>query len=190
MNLLKQAGWSVLTLIAFACFGLYITSNKPVLKLDNDTLSTTEDTVVTDLTLTQFDANGHVSHYLQTKTVRHVPRNDTHYLTTPTIKIAQENQAPWEINAQEAVAIQSGQQITFHDNVIICQKKGKPAEETRVTTEEITYFPQKQLATTRKPIRLSQAGNVVTSTGMNAYLADNRVQLLSNAQAVYESNHG
>lgn len=190
MNLLRQAGWSVLTLIAFACLSLYLSASKPVLKLDNDALSSIPDTFVTNLTLTQFDSRGHITHYLQTKTVRHVPRNDTHYLTTPHIKIIQKNQAPWEINAKKATAIQAGQQITFHHNVIIRQKKEKSAQDTLVTTEEMTYFPQKQLASTRKPIRLSQAGNVVTSTGMNAYLADNRVQLLNNAQAVYEPNHG
>lgn len=189
MNSLKQIGWSFLTLMALVCLSFYVTHHKPIIKLDNDTLSTTPDAIITDLTFAQFDTNGHISHYLQTQTVQHIPKNDTHYLLAPHITISQNKQAPWQITANKATAIKTGQQIIFQNNVIIRQKKAS-AQETLLTTEELTYFPQKQFATTAQSIRLSQAGTLVTSTGMNAYLADNRVQLLSNARAVYEANHG
>jgi lipopolysaccharide export system protein LptC len=191
MNALKQSTYSFLILITLACSGWYFASNKTTtMKLDDHTLSTTPDTIITKLTLLQFDTNGRVSHYLQTPLMHHIPLNNTHYLTTPHIKVSQDKQTPWEIHAKEATAIQGGQQITFNKKVIIHQERNQRDQETIVTTEEMTYFPQKHLATTLKPVRFSQAGNVITSTGMNAYLAENRVQLLSNARAFYASNHG
>ena len=190
MNALKQATWLFLTLIALACSGWYFASDKAIIKLDDRILSTTPDTIITKLTLQQFDAKGHVSHYLQTPLMHHLPFNNTHYLTTPYILVSQDNQTPWEIHALEATATQGGQQIRFNKNVIIHQTKDEHTQETTLTTEEITYFPQKHLATTPKDVTFAQSGNMVTSTGMNAYLAENRVQLLSNAQATYESHHG
>lgn len=190
MNAIKQSTWLFLTLITLACSGWYFSGEKIVTKLDEQTLSTTPDTVITQLTLRQYNIKGSVSHYLQTPSMDHVPLNNTHHITTPHIIVAQENQSPWEINAIEAIAIEGGQQISFNKNVVIHQPKAAHAPESTLATESMTYFPHKQFATTDKKVTFTQAGNVVTSIGMNAYLAESRVQLLSNAQATYESNHG
>lgn len=190
MNAIKQSTWMFLTLIALACSGWYFSGEKVITKLDEQTLSTTPDTIITQLTLRQYNVKGSVSHYLQTPSMHHVPLNNTHHITTPHIIVVQENQPPWEIHAKEATAIQGGQQISFNKNVIIHQKQDEHTQESTLETEEMIYFPHKQLATTAKRVTFTQAGNVVTSTGMKAYLAENRVQLLSNAQATYESNHG
>jgi len=190
MNAAKQATWLFITILALAGSGWYFASSTPVIKLDDQTLSTTPDTIIRELTVQQFDAKGQLSHYLQTPLMHHVPMDDTHQLDTPHIIIAQPNQPSWEINAREAIALKGGHHITFKKNVTIHQKKDEHREETTLTTEELTYFPKTQLAITEKNITMMQAKNTVRSTGMKAWLADNRVQLLSNARGTYAPNHG
>lgn len=190
MNATKQAEWLFLALLALAGSGWYFASSSRVIKLDDQTLSTTPDTIISELTVQQFDAQGQLSQYLQTPLMRHIPQDNTHQLETPHIIITQPNQPAWDIHAQKATALHGGQQITFNHEVIIHQKKNKNREETTLTTEELTYFPKNQLATTTQEITILQAKNTVRSTGMNAWLADNRVQLLNNARGTYAPNHG
>lgn len=190
MNAAKQAGWLFLILITLACSGWYFASTSShTFKLDDKTLSSTPDTIISHLTVKQFDDNGHVSNYLQTPYMEHVPLNNTHQLVTPHIIVTQKNQTPWEIHAMEATALHGGQKITFNKHVIIHQKQNEQTQETTLKTEQITYFPKKQLATTPKDVTFVQAGNVVESTGMRAYLAENHVQLLNNARGTYAATH-
>ncbi len=190
MNAAKQAGWLFLTILALAGSGWYFASSSPLLKLDNDTLSTTPDTIISELMIQQFNDKGEISHYLHTPVLYHIPLHNTHKLKTPHIIVTQLNHPSWEINAEHATAIGGGQEITFQSNVIIHQNKDEHREETTLKTEELTYFPKSQLATTPKDIQITQAKNIVKSTGMNAYLSENRVQLLSNARGTYAPNAG
>lgn len=190
MNAAKQAAWLFIALLALAGSGWYFASSKTLIKLDDQTLSTTPDTIISELTVQQFDEKGQLSHYLKTPLMRHIPLDNTHQLNSPDIMITQPQQPSWQIHAKEAIALHGGQQITFKNNVIIHQKKSEHREETTLHTEELTYFPKNQLATTEKNIIIMQAKNTVRSTGMKAWLAESRVQLLNNARGTYAPNHG
>ncbi len=190
MNAAKQAAWLFIALLALAGSGWYFASSVPVIKLDDQTLSTTPDTIVNNLTVQQFDAKGQLSHYLQTPLMHHVPLDNTYHLTTPHIIIAKPSQANWDIQSHEATIIHGGEEITFYKNVIIHQKQDKQNPETTFKTEELTYSPKAQMATTPKEISFTQAGNIVQSIGMKANLADNHIQLLSNARGTYAPNRG
>ncbi len=190
MNAAKQAAWLFITLICLACSGWYFASSKQLKKLDEHTLSTTADMIISHLTVHQFDSNGHLSNYLQTPLMRHISLNNTNVLTTPHIVISQDNQPPWEIFAEQATSLYGGQQITFNKNVIVHQKNDKQTQESTLKTEAITYYPKEKLASTLLDVTYERPGNIVQSRGMNAYLAQKRVQLLSKARGVYEPNRG
>lgn len=192
MSLTKHTGWLITAMLSVACSVWYfVNSSHPIkITLDEQTLSTAIDTIVTELSVQQFDIEGTLIHSLHTPLMQHIPENNTHLLKTPHIIVKEANQAPWEIHAETATALYGGKQITFNKNVIVHQNKYKLTEETTLTTEEITYFPKDKLATTLKEVTLKQANNQMQSTGMKAYLAENRVQLLGNARGHYEPNHG
>jgi len=188
MTAIKQIGWLVVAAVSIACSVWYfvLSSNPIKITLDRHTLTTTIDTLVTDLAVRQFNAEGQLTHFLQTPLMQHIPENNTHLLTTPHILVKEDKQPPWEIHANHATALHGGQQITFSQHVIVHQHHDKQSEETILKTEEITYFPKEKLATTLKEVTLTQAHNQMQSTGMKAYLAENRVQLLSNTRGHYE----
>lgn len=186
----KQAAWLFVALICIACSGWYFASSPIVLKLDEHTLSTTVDTIITNLTVHQFDSEGRLVNYLQTPLMHHIAANNTHWLKTPYIVISQQNQPPWEIRAQQATAHHGGQDITFHKQVVIHQNKDEHTQESTLKTEAITYFPKDKLATTLLDVTYERAGNIVHATGMNAYLAERRVKLLSQARGTYAPSTG
>jgi lipopolysaccharide export system protein LptC len=190
MNAMKQSIWACLALMLLAGSAWYYARTSSPIKSDNDSLSSTPDTLITQLSVQQFDEQGHLTHYLNTPSMRHIPLDNSHQFTTPHIIITKANQPAWEINAKDAIALHGGTQITFNHQVVIHQTKDTRTEESTLKTEELIYFPKTQQATTQKEVTFEQAGSIVESTGMNAFLAENRVQLLSNARGTYASNQG
>ena len=186
----KQAAWLFITMIALACSGWYFAGSATTFKLDEHTLSTTTDMVVNNLTVHQFDKDGKLVNFLQTPLMHHVPANNTHVFKTPHITIAQENQPDWDIHALQATSLYGGREITFNKNVVVHQGKDNHTQESTFKTEAITYFPKDKMATTLLDVTYESPGNSVQATGMKAYLAEKRVQLLSQARGTYEPNQG
>jgi lipopolysaccharide export system protein LptC len=54
-----------------------------------------------------------------------------------------------------------------------------------LTTEKVTYYPKEKKATTNLFVTFEQSGNIIESTGMNAYLDEKRVELLHGAKGSY-----
>ena len=190
MNATKQAAWLFIALICITCSGWYFASDKVVVKLDEHTLSTTADMIISNLTVHQFDTEGRLANYLQTPLMHHISINNTHLLKTPHIIISQQNQPAWHIHAQQATALYGGQQITFNKNVVVHQDKSEHTQESTLKTEAITYFPKDKLATTLLDVTYERPGNIVQATGMQAFLAEKRVKLLKHARGTYEAGNG
>lgn len=191
MNAAKQAVWLFSILLLLACSGWYFASTSTTTyKLDDKTLSVTTDTIIKELHVRQFNEQGQLANRLETPLLEHVPLNDTHLLDHPRIMITQENQSPWKIQSEQAVAVNGGEEITFIKNVLVHQNKGENNQESTLRTEKITYYPKTKKATTSLAVVFEQPGTVVKATGMNVYLDEKRVELLSRARGSYVPSHG
>lgn len=170
----------------------YVAYNKHPLPnlLDAEALARTSDSHIYDVHYRQYDIAGVLIHFLETPLITHIPKNNTHQITTPHIVIIESHQEPWEIHAHHAVAIEGGKQITFSQQVRIQQKKPDTHTETLVATEELTYYPQQKKAKTLKKVVITQGGNQLSSQGLIADLMTNTVQLLSDARGHYVQNAG
>lgn len=190
MNIAKQAIWLFFTLIILACSGWYFANLETVTKLDKETLSSTIDTTVSKLTVRQFNDEGVLINLLTTPLMHHIPKGDIHLLETPHVIIAQEDQPSWEISSNSAKSFNGGTKITFIKNVVVHQNQGDKTQESTMKTEEVTYFPREKRATTDLFVTYEQPGNLIQSTGMNAYLDEKRVELLHQARGMYAPAKG
>jgi lipopolysaccharide export system protein LptC len=190
MNATKSASLLLMLVLGLAGAGWYFASPKPMFRLDANTLSTSTDTIVHNLKVRQFGTDGHLINLLHTPLLHHIPLNNTHKLQSPHIVIKEPNQAPVEIHANEALALYGGQQITLNQEVVIHQKKTDKSVESTLKTESMTYFPKTKFATTEKKTTVERPGSVISSMGMNAYLAEKRITLLNKARGTYEPRKG
>ncbi len=186
MNLTKQALGLILSIILLAYCGWYFAHLNSLPLLDNDTLATTVDTTITDLTVRQFTTQGLIANKLTTPLLEHIPQENIHLLKTPHIIIAQEAQPAWDIRSLKAKSFAGGKWIVFSEHVVVHQQADKQTQESTFKTEEVTYYPQEKKATTKLLVTFEQPGNTVQSTGMNAYLAEKRVELLHGAHGSYD----
>lgn len=190
MNIAKQTLWLLFMLIALAGSGWYFSHVKNTISLDKETLETTVDTTMTQLTVKQFNETGVLINKLTTPLMEHIPKDDIHLLTTPQILISQDDKPAWEIHSLKATSFNGGQRITFTQKVIVHQNPGDSAQESTLKTEEVTYYPKEKKATTDLFVTFEQPGNTIQSTGMNAYLDEKRVELLHQARGKYEPAKG
>jgi lipopolysaccharide export system protein LptC len=69
--------------------------------------------------------------------------------------------------------------------VVVHQEQGPNTQESTMTTEKIIYYPKEKKATSDLLVTFEQPGNTVQATGMTAYLAEKRIQLLHQARGKY-----
>ncbi|OGV49942.1 MAG: LPS export ABC transporter periplasmic protein LptC [Legionellales bacterium RIFCSPHIGHO2_12_FULL_42_9] len=173
MDKIRQSLWLTASLAAFAYFCFSFLKTDIQYTLDANALATSIDTVITELTVYQFDETGKLTHHLYTPELQHTPKNDTHNLKSPHVKLIQPNQASWQIDANHAQAIHGGTEMTFHGNVLVHQdEKGNT-----LNTEELTYYRNEKLATSKTKVLFKQPGSTVQSKGMRAYLDKKYIQL-------------
>lgn len=190
MNAAKQAIWLLFTLIILAGSGWYFANKNPVIQLDSKTLSATVDTTVSQLTVRQFNNQGILTNYLTTPLMEHIPKEDINLLKTPHIIVKQDDQPEWQISSMKAKSFNGGKQITFIEKVVVHQNPGEKTQESTLRTQEVTYFPKEKKATTSLFVTFEQPGNIIQSTGMNAYLDEKRVELLHQARGSYVPEKG
>lgn len=190
MNAAKQAIWLLFTFIILVVSGWYYVNEESATRLDDDTLSTTIDTAVSQLTVKQFNNKGLLANILTSPFMEHIPKEDIYLLRTPHIVIAQEDQPSWEIHSKKAKSFNGGEKIIFIKRVIVHQNPGEKTQESTLKTEEVTYYPKLKKATTDLFVTFEQPGNIVESTGMNAYLDEKRVELLHQARGSYAPAKG
>lgn len=184
---MMQCFWFITALACVLGFGfLYIHLLRPAQTEVTSTLSGKKiDSFLTNLSVKEFSKDGQLIHYLQTPLMQHHPKTNTNLLRKPHLIITENNQAPWEIRAEKARA-KKDHTITLIHHVMIEQKASESKASTLLKTEKMIYFPKEKRASTTQKVTIQQAKNHMQAVGMNAYLDDNKVELLSHVRGRYE----
>ncbi len=147
---------------------------------------TQPDFYVYGMTSSQFDKNGKLINKIVSPELTHYPEKNTFILLAPRIFVQRdEQQQPWNIAADHGKAENGSQTITLWNNVHLQQIAGKSNNQTTITTNKLVYFPNKKFAETDQAIKIVQPGMEINSIGMQAYLDQGDVKLLSKAEGQY-----
>lgn len=144
--------------------------------------------IIDKISAIQFDEQGKPSHQLETIQLIHYPQEDKNLLANPHIILSSKDQTPWHIQAKQGISTQKMEILTLKGDVILQQAAGANNTARTIHTEELLYYPKKQFATTQHPILLEQPGLKVNATGINAYMEQQQVELLSNVSIHYLKN--
>lgn len=185
MNSIKQALSFLCILILLAGSSWYFGSSTVLEKLDEGTLSRTADMFVHNLKVHKFDADGILVHQLSAPSMQHYPQDDSYIFQKPFIIVNQKDQPAWNIRSEKAQSRHAAETITFTEQVVVHQNAGKTTQESTMTTEKIVYYPKEKKASSDALVTFEQPGNTLQSTGMTAWLAEKRVQLLHQARGKY-----
>ena len=139
-----------------------------------------------DVVYTQMAEDGSIQNQLRSPRMVHYPLNDTYTFNSPQLVMVGANKHIWKINADYGSGKKSGQEIYLWDNVNITQQASESGREfMRVVTSAATIYPQQKIASTDRPLTITQAGTVVSAIGARVDFHTSTIKLLSKVEGQY-----
>jgi len=134
----------------------------------------------------QFNADGRLHSELTSPKVEHLLKTEISLLEQPDLLLYQDNSPPWRVQSELAEVSPDGKRVDLKENVRISHRDEKNRD-TRLTSTHITLFPEDNFATTDAPVRIDTIQGVTSGIGMQAWLKERRLNLLSTARGQYEA---
>lgn len=183
-------------LIAFAlviCFFAFSLRQKAELMGYEYDLSGFPQTYMKDVETREFDTQGKLHYQLSTPQVTHYQVNpdgpsdgDYTLIEHPNMAFYDaDSAAPWLVSAKTGRSEANGQLLRLLDNVLIQQKTPNQGL-IQITTSELRVRASEQFAETDKAVKMRSAKGQIDAVGMDADLAQSRLQLKSQVKAVYD----
>lgn len=144
------------------------------------------DTFAENITAISMDENGDPKSKLFSPKVKHYPTEDTSLFSKPHFIFYPRRGEPWHTTAENGKSIHGNEQVILWEKVKVTQTDPKKNRELTMTTSKLNVFPNKDLATTDVAVQFTDEGSVINSIGMNAFLKEKRIELLSKTRSVYD----
>jgi len=175
-------------LLLAACIGTWVLLNELENRAVPLTNSNHPDSYMNDVIATQMDEQGKLKDELKSPLLVHFPNGNSTNITSPHFIIynSDSTDEPWHITANYGQAHDGINIIELWDHVKLMQPAGAQNAETTMVTTAMTVFPKQQYAQTQQPVKVWQAGSVVTSVGLHADLKTGEIDLLSQARGKYQ----
>ncbi len=136
--------------------------------------------------ITNTNLLGHVTGQLTSPRLTHLPYDNVIHLQTPFFVAYDKTNIPWHIHADKGLAYQTKpKKINLIGNVRIQQLPGVGSHKARLTTTQMMYFPNQNIAETKQPVTISEPGTVMHSVGFKANFHQGVIRFLSRSEAEY-----
>lgn len=185
-TILTTALISLLTLLA----GYYLYGNTLLIQVLNppniDPREQQEaDFYLSKAEVTSYDKQGKMGYRINADQFNHFPHNDTTMVRTPAIVLFGDNGVSY-IDAKFGKILPGNEDLELWDNVVMTSWSAIGQKKGRLDTDFITLYSDQEIASTRRPVKIVNSTGTTTATGMNAYLKQDRVELLSTVRGTYE----
>ena len=133
----------------------------------------------------QFTDAGTVQYELSSPRIEHTQDDDITLLSQPELLLFRGAELPWHISSERSEVSPEGKEVELFENVRIARtdEQGRP---TILTTEQLTYVPETEYAHTKLAVKIEAANGVTTGVGMQTYLNESKMHLLSNVRGRHE----
>lgn len=201
MNLLQRvykipqyipAPWLVAFALVICFFAFSLRQKNELMGYDYD-LSGFPQIYMKEVETREFDAHGKLHYQLSTPQVTHYQLNpdgpsngDYTLIERPNMAFYDaESNAPWLVSAETGRSEANGQLLHLLDNVLI-QQQTPTQGLIQITTSELLVRASEQFAETDKAVNMRSAKGQIDAIGMDADLAQSRLQLKSQVKAIYD----
>lgn len=133
----------------------------------------------------QFTDEGTVQYELSSPHLEHTQDDDITVLLQPDLLLFRGTEFPWHISSERSEVSPEGKEVELLKNVRIerTDEQGRP---TILTTEQLTYVPETEYAHTKLAVKIEAANGVTTGVGMQTYLNESKMRLLSKVRGRHE----
>lgn len=134
---------------------------------------------------TRLDAEGHKRYHLLANRIDHYSNESGSMITAPVLTLFdEEQQVSWIVSADNATMDEPGIHVAMHGNVVARQPEGVGSH-MRLDTEKLLLDTEREFAETDLAVRLRNRSSDTVGIGMNAYLKEQRVELLDQVRGIH-----
>jgi LPS export ABC transporter protein LptC len=151
--------------------------------------STAPNLMASDLDAWHFDVQGKPQYHLLSATATHYDKDNRTDFTKVTGYLYMPTEPFWLVKADTASATNGDEMVYLAGNVYLHQDAGRKNMTQTLTTDHLTVYPHKKIATTDAPITANRPDMVTTSQGAYLDLNNNSVKL-HQAYTIYTPNNG
>lgn len=157
-------------------------------EIDSPTLTADDNSIdffAQDTRTLQFTETGTLHYELNSPRIEHTQNDDITVLLQPELLLFRGSELPWQITSERSEVSPEGKEVELIKNVRIerTDDKGRP---TILTTEQLTYVPETEYAHTKLAVKIEAANSVTTGVGMQTYLNESKMHLLSNVRGRHD----
>lgn len=185
----RSSKQSVLSMI---CAGVVIVAAlaywniRPDLFMGDDDSSPKIDFYATNSVTDQYDSQGKLDYHMTSVRIERMTDTSISYVTLPSILLYKGKEQPWDITSKRAEVSADGDEIEFITDVVIkrTDEKMRPIE---ITSTNMTAYLSKEYAHTTQPVNIASAQGTTNAVGMNAFLKEGKIELLSRVRGQYDA---
>ena len=154
----------VLALLAALTFWLERATEAPPVAVDR--VAHEPDYFVAGLRYRHYDGAGDLRQTLHASRLEHFRDDDTTAVAGPQVIYVAEGTII--ASAENGTIDGDGSHVRLLDKVRVVHTPRGPGAETVITTSELDAYPEERRLHTRAPVRITQAGSLVTGVGLDA----------------------
>jgi lipopolysaccharide export system protein LptC len=125
------------------------------------------DFIVDNFKVTRMNATGSADYVLTAKRMEHVRDENLTRVTLPELIHYAPDKPPVQLDAERGVVTGNGDITEFYDNVVVRREGINGDPPLILKTQYLKAFPDKALASTDKPVEITEGDSVLTGVGMD-----------------------
>lgn len=175
----------VLVLLAMLTFWLDRTVQGPQAKNDGSSRHD-PDYSVDNFTATRMGLDGTPQHTLAARRMVHYPDDDSTHLEKPHFTRFEKGKPPLHIQSIRGLVSKDGEHAYFTGNVVVTREAYQEKSAMTLTTSYLHVIPDKDLATTDRPVNIRDAHTNVDGVGLELNNKTHVMKLHSRVKGRYE----
>ncbi len=151
------------------------------------TLRHEPDYTMENFVITAMDSTGQPMHKLQAPLMVHYADDGSTEFTRPALTLYQKDAAPWEVRSGRGWMSKDRKRILLQDEVLIENPAAPASSMWRLETRDLTLLPGEEYAETAAPVTITGQASVTRGVGMQIFIKQGRLKLLSKVRGRYEA---
>ena len=145
------------------------------------------DFIAEDFGITKMGANGKPEYSLSAARMLHYPDDESTDIVEPRLVQHHDDAAPIEIRADRGLISRNGEEASFFGNVVVVREASAQRSELRMQTEYLQIDPDRDLASTNRPVIITEGRSRLAGVGMEFNNKTRQFTLLSQVRGTFDA---
>lgn len=145
------------------------------------------DFIAEDFGITKMGADGKPEYSLSAARMLHYPDDESTDIVEPRLVQRHDDAAPIVIRADRGLLSRNGEQASFFGNVVVVREASAQRSELRVQTEYLQIDPDRNLASTNRPVTITEGRSRLAGVGMEFNNKTRQFSLLSQVRGTFDA---